>query len=98
MKGNRIPKDESSVLALAESMARGLQAEGAGLGITGVSGPAMQALIVAYRAAQGAVQRAKQTKHEAKQALQAADAAATVFITNAKKALTFHLGDRWSMA
>ncbi len=96
MRGNRIPREEAPFLALANQMARGLEALAAELGITGTSGAEVQALVAAYRAADTAARAAKVQRFHAERALQAADAAARAFIVRAKKMLACFLGDRWN--
>jgi len=96
MKGNRIPREDAPLLALAIQMARGLEALAGPLGITGTSAVEVRGLYEAFEAANAAAGAAKANRFQADRALQAADAAAREFIVKVKKVLTCFLGNRWS--
>jgi hypothetical protein len=95
MKGNRISRDQDSILAMAGDLAKGLQRLATPLGITGITPAEFCARLAACTEADTAVRLAKAAKQAASRTLQTADDEAREFLNRTKAALVIFLGPRW---
>lgn len=96
MAGNSVPDSQDDLLALAEDMADGCHNHEVAIGLMHNKEADMRASITALRNAESAFGTAKDNRQEAMDVLQAADAAAAIFLGKARKVLQSFLTNFWS--
>ena len=96
MASNSLPSTRDMLFALGDGVCDGLHAHEVGIGIKQNTEAVVRPALTAARAAENAYGAVQVAKKGANSTLTTADAAARVFITNAKKRLSKFFGDTYS--
>ncbi|MBI3880156.1 MAG: fibronectin type III domain-containing protein [Verrucomicrobia bacterium] len=96
MAGNPIPDDQDDLLSFCEDLADGCHLHEVAIGIVQNKETVMRAAILALRNTESQFGTAKDTRQDAIDAQQAADALGSEFLGAARSVLANYLGQRWN--